>query len=281
MLHSPDGPVAPLRNVRLTGPMRDWTATAEAYDRSFATLCAGAAARILEDLPAGELLDVGCGTGRLAAQAERAGRTVIALDADASMVGAACGRLRGRVLRAALPDLPLAEGSADAIAANFVVNHVGRPRAALAELRRVLRPGGRLAMTIWPAGGASWSTMLGEVFEEAGAVLPPPERLPADEDFPRTADDLAELAREAGLDVEQACELHWDWRIRPEDLWAGLAAGIATPGAVVRAQAPQVRERIRELFSARTAGTADRGGILRFPVRAAYVLAARPLAEEA
>ena len=280
MLHSPDGPVAPLCGVRLTGPMRDWTDTAEAYDRSFATLCAGTAARILEDLPAGELLDVGCGTGRLAARAEQAGRTVTALDADASMVGAVRGHLRGRVLRAALPDLPLEGGSAEAITANFVVNHVDRPRAALAELRRVLRPGGRLAMTIWPAGGASWSTMLGEVFEEAGAALPPPERLPADEDFPSTADGLAALTREARLGVEQACELHWDWRIAPEDLWAGLAAGIATPGAVVRAQTQQVRARIREIFSARTAGAAGPDGILRFPVRAAYVLAARPLAEE-
>ena len=261
--------------------MRDWTDTAEAYDRSFATLCDGTAARILEDLPAGALLDVGCGTGRFAARAEQAGRTVTALDADASMVGAARGHLRGRVLRAALPDLPLEEGSARAIAANFVVNHVGRPRAALTELRRVLRPGGRLAMTIWPAGGASWSTMLGEIFEEAGAALLPPERLPADEDFTRTPDGLAALARGAGLDVEQACDLRWDWRIDPEDLWAGLAAGIATAGAVVRAQTQQVRERIREIFSARTAAAAGPGGILRFPVCAAYVLAARPLAEEA
>lgn len=39
--------------------MRDWAAAAEAYGRSFATLCDGAAERVLADLPAGELLDVG------------------------------------------------------------------------------------------------------------------------------------------------------------------------------------------------------------------------------
>ena len=268
------------RGVLFTGGMRDWTATAEAYDRSFATLCDGAAARLLADLPGTDLLDVGCGTGRLAARAERAGRTVTALDADESMVESARGRLRGRVLRAALPDLPLPDASEGAIAASFVINHVGRPRAALAELRRVLRPGGRLAMTIWPAGGASWSAMLGEVFDEAGAVLPPPERLPASEDFDRSADGLAGLAREARLEVQKARDLHWDWRIRPEDLWAGLEAGIATPGAVVRAQTPQVRARIREVFAARAGELADPGGVLSFSVRAAYVLAARPLDEE-
>ena len=261
--------------MRFTVSMRDWTATAEAYDRSFATLCDGAAAPLLAELPKGPLLDVGCGTGRLAARAEREGRTVTALDADESMVEAARARLHGQVLRAALPDLPLPDARESAIAANFVINHVGRPRAALAELRRVLRPSGHLAMTIWPAGGASWSAVLGEVFDEAGAVLPAPERLPADEDFDRSADGLAGLAREACFEVLTACDLHWDWRIRPEDLWAGLEAGIATPGAVVRAQTPQVRARIREVFGARTAELADSDGVMRFPVRAAFVLAAR------
>ena len=268
------------RGVLFTGGMRDWTATAEAYDRSFATLCDGAAARLLADLPGRGLLDVGCGTGRLAARAERAGRAVTALDADESMVESARGRLRGRVLRAALPDLPLPDASEDAISASFVLNHVDRPRAALAELRRVLRPGGRLAITVWPAGGASWSAMLGEVFEEAGAVLPPPERLSAEEDFDRSADGLAGLAREAQLEVRRACDLHWDWQVRPEDLWAGLDAGIATPGAVVRAQTPQVRARTREVFAARTAELSGLDGVMSFPVRAAYALGARPLDEE-
>src|SRR5699024_2500340 len=195
-------------------------------------------------------------------------------------VEAARGHLHGRVLRAALPDLPLVDGSAAAIAANFVVNHVGRPRAALAELRRALRPGGLLAMTIWPAGGASLSAMCGEVLDAARA-LPPPERRPAHQDFTRPPARLAALAGEAGLDVEQAGELHSDWRTDPEDLWTGLAAGIATPGAVVRAQTQPVRARIREIFSARTAEIEGPDGILHFPVRAAYVLATRPLTEEA
>ena len=38
----------------------------------------------------------------------------------------------------------------DVVLANFVVNHVGQPRAALAELRRVAVPGGRVAVTAWP-----------------------------------------------------------------------------------------------------------------------------------
>lgn len=258
--------------VGFTGPMRDWNGTAEAYDRSFATLCDGTVERILTDLPGGSLLDVGCGSGRLAAAAEASGREVTAVDADASMIAVVRRQLRGTVLRAALPDLPFEEGSAEAIAANFVVNHVGRPRAAVGELRRVLRPGGRLAMTIWPAGGAAWSALLADIFDEAGAEPQPPDHLPEHEDFERSAAGLAGMARDAGLDVLDPCDLHWEWRIRPADLWAGIAAGIAGPGAVHRAQSAPVQAKIRAVFEARTGALAGDDGVLCFPVRAAYVL---------
>ncbi|MEV4766482.1 methyltransferase domain-containing protein [Micromonospora chokoriensis] len=51
---------------------------------------------------------------------------------------------------AALPRLPFTSGSFDAAVANFVINHVGDPRAAVDELRRVVRPAGWIAVTIWP-----------------------------------------------------------------------------------------------------------------------------------
>jgi SAM-dependent methyltransferase len=253
--------------------MRDWNGTAEAYDRSFATLCDGTVERMLADLPGGDLLDVGCGTGRLAEAAEANGRQVTAVDADPSMLAVARRRLRGTVLRAALPELPVEEGSAEAIAANFVVNHVGRPRAAVRELRRVLRPGGCLAMTIWPADGAVWSALLADVFDEAGAVPQPPDHLPEHEDFERSAAGLAGVVREASLDVLSACDLDWEWRIRPSDLWAGVEAGIAGPGAVYRAQSAPVQASIRAVFEACTGALVGDDGLLRFPVRAAYVLA--------
>ncbi len=46
-----------------------------------------------------------------------------------------------------MSDLPLPDGAFDAVAGNFVINAVGDLAAALAELRRVLRGGGRLALT--------------------------------------------------------------------------------------------------------------------------------------
>ncbi|WP_313489864.1 hypothetical protein [Dermacoccus nishinomiyaensis] len=53
----------------------------------------------------------------------------------------------------------------------------------------------------------------------------------------------------------------------PEDLWAGITAGVATPGMTYLAQSPEVRARMRELFF-ETARTMSAEGTLTFDARA-------------
>jgi SAM-dependent methyltransferase len=102
------------------------------------------------------LLDVGCGTGHLADELLAAGHRVTALDRLPEALGAARTRAGGLgLVRADAGRLPLRAGAFDAVTLLDVLEHVD-DAATLAELRRVLRPGGLLVLTV-PAAPWLWS----------------------------------------------------------------------------------------------------------------------------
>ncbi|MDN5688052.1 MAG: class I SAM-dependent methyltransferase [Brachybacterium sp.] len=262
--------------------MSTFHGVADAYCRSFATLCAGTIPALLEaTAPAMDHLDVGCGTGDLALAAAREGRRVLGVDPDPDMVSLA-GRAASSagadidLLGAGAPTLPLADASAVAVTANFVVNHVPDPRATVRDLARVAAPSAPIAMTIWPAVPGPHLAAYGEAATAAGAVAVPSMRLPEHLDLPRSADGLASLAEEVGLRVRRAAEISWTWRIGADDLMAGIAGGVATPGRIHGAQTPAMRADIETRVRALWSDHATADGLLAFPVTAALVVAARP-----
>ncbi len=118
--------------------------------------------------PGDRLLDLGAGAGRHAYEAMRRGAVVIAIDADAAEVkdvsqmmkgmtdedpstaarGGSGAALVGNALQ-----LPFPDGSFDRVIAAEVLEHIPEDRGAIAELVRVLRPGGTIAVTVprwWP-----------------------------------------------------------------------------------------------------------------------------------
>lgn len=96
----------------------------------------------------GVVLDLGCGTGALAATLVATGGRVVGLDFSPPMLAVARRRAAGRwaVVAGDALALPLADGSVAAAATAFTLRNVVDLPAALAELARVLRPGGRLAV---------------------------------------------------------------------------------------------------------------------------------------
>jgi ubiquinone/menaquinone biosynthesis C-methylase UbiE len=136
---------------------RDWQsydAAAETHERLAVPGIFAPPARDLVaslDLPStGAVLDVGAGSGVAARVAKESSpdRTVVALDPSLQMLRAA--RVHGlSVVSGAVPGLPFRAGTFEGVMANFVLSHLSSYQGALADMARVLRPGGKLGVTSW------------------------------------------------------------------------------------------------------------------------------------
>ena len=171
-------------------------------DRRWRRLTAEAVVR-----PGDVVLDACCGTGDLAVAAARAGGRVTGLDFSEPMLE----RARRKApelewIRGDLLDLPFDDASFDAATVGFGVRNVENLELGLSELRRVLRPGGRLAILeiTQPRGALRpfYSLWFDRIVPLLGKVLPGGDAytyLPASvKRFP-TAERLADMLREAGF----------------------------------------------------------------------------------
>ena len=105
--------------------------------------------------PGERVLDVAAGTGNVAIRAAARGAKVTAADLAPRMVRLGRERTGPAVewIEADVEDLPLPDNTIDLVLSAFGVVFAPRPEVALAQLRRVLKPGGRLAVTAWTADG--------------------------------------------------------------------------------------------------------------------------------
>jgi ubiquinone/menaquinone biosynthesis C-methylase UbiE len=130
-----------------------WSQRAGDYDALFAAVSMQAIDSILGSL--GMLrgkrhLDVACGTGHLVAAASQRGAISEGIDFAQAMVDAARTNYPAENYQVAdAADLPHADCSFDAVTCAFGLSHMEHPQAAVDEVFRVLKPGGRFAFTLW------------------------------------------------------------------------------------------------------------------------------------
>ncbi len=268
-------------------PEADWSAVArgwarlaerieDIHDDVTGPMLAGAG-----PLAGRRVLELGSGPGTLAARlAEQVGKagSLVASDVAVGMV---------EVLRERVPDsvdvqqidataIPLPDTSVDVVLFRMGLMLVPAPERALAEIRRVLRPGGRLALAVWgDMGHNPWLTSVGMSAAMTGLVDRPPI-LPGGPFSLGDPADLEKRVRDAGFEpvtvtVEDAVRRYAGAAEHLEMVCALAPPLAAAIGAATEEQRTTLRGTVAEM----TAQYRD-GDALVLPSRALVCVATRP-----
>lgn len=129
--------------------------------------------------PGARLLDVACGTGNLSIPAARAGAIVTGVDIAPNLLEQARARAASEGLTIQFDEgdaesLPYADASFDEVVSMYGAMFAPRPELVAAELVRVSRPGGRIAMANWTPEG-----FIGQMFKLTAGHVPPPANMPS------------------------------------------------------------------------------------------------------
>ncbi|GAU67366.1 hypothetical protein SSP35_04_04540 [Streptomyces sp. NBRC 110611] len=131
--------------------MTTWNA--EKYDTEFGyvSALAGGVTELLAARPGERILDLGCGTGEIAAELRDHGCEMVLVDGDPAMVEAATARLGQEAILADGHDFTL-DRPVDAVFSNAALHWMRRPAEVVARVRAALRPGGRFVAEMGGAG---------------------------------------------------------------------------------------------------------------------------------
>lgn len=250
----PPAPAAPASAASMRadeGP--DFGAFADAYDRHLGRYSPSLAAQMirLATITSGQrALDVGCGPGALASAlvAALGPERVAAVDPHEPFVKACRARLpRADVRIAAAETLPFADYHFDVVLAQLVLDLVEDPQRAVAQMRRVLRPGGVLAACVWDYPGEM--TML-RAFWDAATALDPLAATALDAGRRMRLcrrGELGQLWRAQGIErVEEGEFIASAHYADFEAFWSPFQAGIEPAGAYYKALEAQDQAALRE-----------------------------------
>jgi SAM-dependent methyltransferase len=210
-----------------------------------------------------EWLEVGCGTGALsgAIVARCQPKDLLAIDSSEGFVATArknVGDKRATFQTGDARALPLDSASRDAAVSALVLNFIPDRAKALAEMKRVTRPGGTVGFYVWDYPGGGMGLM--RAFWEAAASLDPGAAdLTEDKRFPFcTPEGLSALAREVGLTSVECAPVEVPTVFKDfDDYWRPFTLGTGPAPGYCASLAVDARERLREKLHASLPRAAD------------------------
>lgn len=205
--------------------------------------------------PEDRVLDVGCGTGALTgALLARGVPEPAACDPSPAFVAASRARFPGVDVRAARAEsLPFPDASFDAALAELVLHFLDDPDAGVAEMVRVVRPGGRVGACVWALAGGM--QLLRLFWDAALAESPSAPDEAATRRFGRPG-EIAAIFAAHGLEAVEERELTVSSTYAGfEELWSSLGAGIGPAGAYLASLPRPRREVVRAGLHARLGAT--------------------------
>jgi SAM-dependent methyltransferase len=227
-----------------------WESVPRPYHDAWGTLTTQAVGPLLDAAragPATRVLDVATGPGYVASEATRRGASVVAVDFSEAMLAEARRHHPGIDFRSGDAEaLPFPEASFDAVVMSFGLLHLARRDRALTEAHRVLRPGGRLAFTVWdtPENAVAFGIVLGAVQRHGRTDVP----LPPGPPFFRFSDPAESRRTLLGLGFKspEVVVVPQIWRLRSvEALFEIMRDGTVRTAGLLRAQTPAAQEAIR------------------------------------
>ena len=237
---------------------------AAAYERTmgrWSRRLAPGFARFAGVLAGERVLDVGCGTGSLIRTLAGLGLGEIqGIDASAVYVAALAEALPGISVRVGDANaLPFPDGGFDRALCQLVLQFVPEPEGALAEMRRVVRPGGTVAAAVWATAGGMPHQRL---FWDTAAMLDPAaDRLRAATMSRRgtSRGELGAMFAAAGLaGAEEGAETIWMEFADFDDYWGPMLGGEGTLGKYVAGLPQEAADRLaRHLRAGYEAGAPD------------------------
>lgn len=231
-----------------------WETVSRGYEEHFARLTTQSVIAILDaaKVSSGEqVLDVCCGPGMITAMASDRGAKAVGIDFSATAVQIAASKVPGaEFCEGDAQSLPFNDDTFDAVICGFGIIHVPNPHKALTEMRRVLKPGGRVALSTWeaPTQKNGFGLLFKSIEDNADMDLD----IPHGPDFFQFSDSekMSNALIETGFNNPSIITVDQTWEFKNENgFTTAIIEGSARARAIITAQTDAVKHNIAKAMA--------------------------------